>query len=255
MFIGGTVKKKYLQILLLLPYFFILISCGEAGDNRENETSDTKNYLYAGDLEIVKDYRTYRESADKNPDMEFVDLEKIMPGLILDIRYATENNFTGEVIYSQAKAYLRKPVAEALKKVRQDLLNEGIDFKIFDAYRPYQATVKFYEVYRDTLFVAAPWKGSVHNRGCAVDLTLIDKASGKELPMPTPFDDFSKKASHEYDSLPQNLLENRRILREAMEGRGFEIYSHEWWHYNFGNYEDFPITDLSFEELEGLPAD
>ena len=127
----------------------------------------------------------YKKSIVTNPQNELVNLEKFIPGLKLDIRYATTNNFTGEKIYTMARAYARKPVAESLKKIQADLKKQGLELKIFDGYRPYSATVKFYETYHDTTYVASPYKGSRHNRGCALDLTVIDSKTGEELKMPT----------------------------------------------------------------------
>jgi D-alanyl-D-alanine dipeptidase len=139
-------------------------------------------------------YDQYLESVKRDPSKELVDLEKHIPGIVLDIRYATTNNFTGEKIYDIPKAYARKPVADALKRVQQDLSANGLGLKIFDGYRPYRATVKFYEVYRDTTYVASPYRGSRHNRGCAIDLTLIDLKTGEELKMPTGYDAFTRDA-------------------------------------------------------------
>ena len=119
-------------------------------------------------------YNEYLQSVKANPEKELINLETFVPGLVLDIRYATTNNFTGEKIYNLARAYSRKPVAIALKKIQADLKSQGLGIKIFDAYRPYKATVKFYEVYRDTTYVASPYRGSRHNRGCALDLTVIN---------------------------------------------------------------------------------
>ena len=126
-------------------------------------------------------YPEYLKIVAKDSTRALIDLPAFIPGLVLDIRYATTNNFTGEKIYNLARAYARRPVAEALKKVQAELKTQGLGIKIFDAYRPYKATVKFYEVYKDTTYVASPYKGSRHNRGCALDLTLIDLKTGKEL--------------------------------------------------------------------------
>jgi D-alanyl-D-alanine dipeptidase len=109
--------------------------------------------------------------------------------------------------------------------------------------------VKFYEVYPDTNFVAAPWKGSVHNRGCAVDLTLVILQTGKQLEMPTPFDDFTEKAAHSYMNLPDQVLKNRQILKDIMTKHGFLIYEAEWWHYDFKDWKSYKLMDISFEEL------
>jgi len=169
---------------------------------------------------------------------------------VLDIRYATTNNFTGEKIYSIAKAYARKPVAEALKKIQADLKSQGLGIKIFDAYRPYKATVKFYEVYGDTTYVASPYKGSRHNRGCALDLTLIDLKTGKELKMPTGYDSFSKDAWPTSPVKDPEALKNRTLLINVMEKHGFRVNSSEWWHFDFIGWKKFEVLDIDFEELQ-----
>jgi D-alanyl-D-alanine dipeptidase len=192
----------------------------------------------------------YVKSIKVNPDNELIDLEEFIPGIVLDIRYATTNNFTGEKIYTLAKAYARKPVAESLKKVQADLKSQGLGVKIFDAYRPYKATVKFYEVYRDTTYVASPYKGSRHNRGCALDLTLIDLKSGEELKMPTGYDSFTKAA---WPSTPVNdpvVKKNRQLLIQAMQKHGFRVNSSEWWHFDFIGWKKFDVLDIDFEELK-----
>ena len=127
----------------------------------------------------------YQKSVKANHDHELVNVRDFIPGIELDIRYATTNNFTGAKIYNLARAYARKPVAEALMRAQQDFNKLGYGIKIFDAYRPYSATVKFYEVMKgDTTYVANPYKGSRHNRGCAIDMSLIDLKTRQELKMP-----------------------------------------------------------------------
>ncbi|MEZ4947335.1 MAG: M15 family metallopeptidase [Cyclobacteriaceae bacterium] len=191
----------------------------------------------------------YQEQVQKNPEMELVDLEKAIPGLELDIRYATTNNFTGEVIYNLAKAYARKPVAEALALVQADLKKQGLELKIHDGYRPYSATVKFYEVYGDTTFVASPYQGSRHNRGCAIDLTVINSETKQELNMPTPYDSFQEEAFPDFPLEDQEAVANREMLIAAMEKRGFKVYDSEWWHFDFVGWEKFDVMDIDFEEL------
>lgn len=194
-------------------------------------------------------YQQYQKDVLKNPEMELVDLEEFIPGLQLDIRYATTNNFTGEIIYNLAKAYARKPVAEALAKVQSDLKKNSLELKIHDSYRPYSATVKFYEVYGDTTFVASPYQGSRHNRGCAIDLTLIDSKTKKELNMPTPYDSFQEEAFPDFPLKDKEAIKNRTILISAMEKRGFKVYDSEWWHFDFVGWEKFDVMDIDFEEL------
>lgn len=192
----------------------------------------------------------YQESVKSNPQKELVNLEKFIPGIVLDIRYATTNNFTGEKIYNLSRAYARRPVAEALKKVQNELKPQGLGIKIFDGYRPYKATVKFYEVYRDTTYVASPYRGSRHNRGCALDLTLIDLKTGAELKMPTEYDSFKKEA---WPSTPVSdpiVLKNRTLLINVMEKHGFRVNSSEWWHFDFKGWKNYEVLDIDFEELE-----
>jgi D-alanyl-D-alanine dipeptidase len=195
-------------------------------------------------------YTAYVESVRSDPKKELIDLEKFVPGLVLDIRYATKNNFTGEQIYTLSKAYARRPVAESLKKIQAELKTQGLGIKIFDAYRPYKATVKFYEVYHDTTYVASPYRGSRHNRGCALDLTVIDLKTGEELKMPTGYDSFKKEA---WPSTPVSdpvIRGNRKLLIDVMEKYGFKVNGSEWWHYDFKGWKNYEVMDIDFEELE-----
>lgn len=196
-------------------------------------------------------YDEYVQSVKVNPNKELINLETFVPGLVLDIRYATTNNFTKEKIYNLSRAYARKPVAIALKKIQEDLKSQGLGIKIFDGYRPYKATVKFYEVYRDTTYVASPYRGSRHNRGCALDLTVIDIKTGKELRMPTEYDSFKKEAWPSTPVSDPEVRKNRALLIDAMEKHGFKVNSSEWWHFDFIGWQKFEVLDIDFEELEG----
>lgn len=195
-------------------------------------------------------YAGYVQSLKAHPEKELVDLEKYIPGSVLDIRYATTNNFTAERIYDQAMAYARKPVADALKKVQEKLKEQGLGIKIFDAYRPYRATVKFYEVYGDTTYVASPYRGSRHNRGCALDLTLIDLKTGEELRMPTGYDSFRREAWLSTAVADPLVRKNRRQLIDVMEKHGFRVNSSEWWHFDFRGWKNFEVMDVDFDELD-----
>ncbi len=203
------------------------------------------------DLKVISDVETYNSQVAENPSRALVDLTKHIPGIALDIRYATKNNFMDEQIYDRPAAFARKPVAAALVQVQAELATMGLALKVFDAYRPYAATVKFYEVYPDKAFVAAPWKGSVHNRGCAVDVGLIDLRTKKPLQMPTPFDSFSEKAAHTYSDLPEESLRNRKTLKDVMTRHGFSPYDAEWWHYDFKGWKDYDLMNISFADLIG----
>jgi zinc D-Ala-D-Ala dipeptidase len=227
--------------LIVLIVLFGAFSC-----KRSSQNSNTYG------LEIVSTISDYKKNINENSDNILMDIEQLIPDIALDIKYATDENFTGKKVYESPKAFLRKPVAEALQKVQHDLSETGLGLKVFDAYRPYSATVKFYEIIGDTNFVAAPWHGSRHNRGCAVDVTLIDLATGMELEMPTPFDDFTEKAAPDYSDLPPDVIKNRTILINAMKKRGFSVYPHEWWHFDYQGWEKFALMNISFEALELL---
>lgn len=184
-------------------------------------------------LSLINTQKAYQEKVRNNKDHELVDLKKAIPSLILDIRYATKNNFMKRVMYPEARAFARKPVVEELKKVQADLAKIGYGLKIYDAYRPYAITLAFYEKASDKNFVANPAKGSKHNRGCAIDLTIIDLKSGKELQMPTPYDSFGPEAAADYSDLPEEAIRNRTLLIKTMQAHKFRVLANEWWHFDF----------------------
>lgn len=197
---------------------------------------------------VVHDRADYERAVRADAEKQLVDLESI--GIPLDIRYATPDNFMKKTLYPVAKAYLRAPAARALADVRRELAAQGLGIKVFDAYRPYRVTVAMWEPIRNPDYVADPAKGSRHNRGAAVDLTLIDLRTGAELPMPTPYDDFTPRASHAFTELPEDVLKNRAILREVMMKHGFEPLPSEWWHFDFRGWERFELMDVALEELK-----
>lgn len=229
-----TGKPK--EVMRLISIVFIIVSIAASAQNKYGLKATT--------------YSAYLESVKTNKQKELVNLKALIPDLVLDIRYATTNNFTGEKIYNLARAYARRPVAESLKKIQAELKPRGLGIKIFDAYRPYKATVKFYEVYRDTTYVASPYRGSRHNRGCALDLTLIDLKTGKELQMPTGYDSFKKEAWPSTPVADPTIRKNRATLIAVMEKHGFKVNSSEWWHYDFIGWKNFEVLDIDFEELE-----
>jgi D-alanyl-D-alanine dipeptidase len=197
----------------------------------------------------VTNLKEYQASIKVNPKKELIDLEQYIPGIVLDIRYATTNNFTGEKIYNLAKAYARKPVADAVKRAQAELQKQGLGIKIFDAYRPYKATVRFYEVYKDTTYVASPYKGSRHNRGCAIDMTLINLKTGEELKMPTGYDSFQKEAWPSTPIKDPEARKNRALIIQVMEKQGFKVNGSEWWHFDFIGWRNYEVLDIDFEEL------
>ena len=197
----------------------------------------------------IENLKKYETGVKRNPNKKLVEIKRYIPGVKLDIRYATSNNFMHRPMYQTAKAYARLPVVIALKAVEADLKTRGLGLKIYDAYRPYAVTVKFYEMTPDTNFVADPRKGSKHNRGCAIDLSLIDLKTGKELDMPTGFDSFSKAAAADYQNLPKDKITNRELLKSTMQAHGFKVIATEWWHYDFNGWQHYDLLDIPLSEL------
>ncbi|MDP9081407.1 MAG: M15 family metallopeptidase [Bacteroidota bacterium] len=203
---------------------------------------------YSGILH-VENQAQYLEEVKADPNKKLVEIKKYIPEITLDIRYATANNFMHRKMYQQAKAFARLPVVMALKDVEADLKTRGLGLKIYDAYRPYSVTVKFYKETPDTNFVADPKKGSKHNRGCAIDLGLIDLKTGKDMDMPTGFDTFSRKAGANYQDLPKKEIENRELLKSVMQAHGFKVISTEWWHYDYNGWPNYPLLDIPFAAI------
>ena len=151
--------------------------------------------------------------------------------------------------FNLARAYARKPVADALKAAQKEFATHGVGIKIYDAYRPYKATVKFYEVYKDTTYVASPYRGSRHNRGCAIDMGLVDLKSKRELKMPTEFDSFRKEAWPTTPVKDPEARKNRDLIISVMEKNGFKVNASEWWHFDFVGWKKYEVLDIDFEEL------
>ncbi len=201
-------------------------------------------------LKTISTLAAYKSLCASDPRQQIVYLPDIVPGIKLDIRYATANNLMRRPMYTTPAAFLRLPAAQALLAAEQDLKPLGYALKIYDGYRPYGVTVAFYEAFHDTTFVASPYTGSRHNRGCAVDLTLIDGKTGKELFMPTPYDAFTKQASATWtEGISAEAIANRQVLQDVMLKHGFLIYPAEWWHFDFAGWQQYPITDIPFEDL------
>jgi zinc D-Ala-D-Ala dipeptidase len=187
----------------------------------------------------------------RRPDL--VELTKVDPSIHLDIRYATTNNFTGRSVYRQARAFLQRPAAEALARVHQGLKQKGYGLLVFDGYRPWVVTQFFWDTAskneREIEFVANPKRGSKHNRGCAVDLSLFELASGAEVQMPSTYDEFSERAYPRYAGGSAESRAMRDLLRAAMEAEGFEVYRSEWWHFDYKDWPEYPILNIPFEEI------
>ncbi len=182
---------------------------------------------------------------------ELVELATLDPLLHLDIRYASTNNFLGTPVYSQARAFLQRPAAEALVRVLGKLQPLGYGLLIHDAYRPWYVTKIFWEATppEGKIFVADPAQGSRHNRGCAVDLTLYELATGKPVPMPGTYDEMSPRSFPTYPGGTSLQRWHRELLRVAMTSEGYTVYETEWWHFDYQDWKAYPILNLPFEAL------
>jgi D-alanyl-D-alanine dipeptidase len=182
---------------------------------------------------------------------DLVELVQLDPGLHLDIRYASRNNFLGRPVYKEARAFLQRPAAEALVRANRKLAPRGYGLVVFDAYRPWSVTKIFWDATPadKKQFVADPREGSKHNRGCAVDLSLYDLATGREVAMPSGFDEMSERAYADYAGGDPEARRLRDLLRAAMEAEGFRVYEFEWWHYDYKDWKEYPILNIAFSEI------
>jgi len=163
---------------------------------------------------------------------DFVRLKDLSPDFVYELKYATPDNFLKQAVYDCGECYLRKSTAEALVKANEAFKQLGYRIKLFDCYRPLSVQKKMWKILPGTHYVANPAKGSKHNRGAAVDLTLVD-AQGGELNMGTPFDFFGKEAHHTYTQHSKEVLENRKLLKETLDKFNFKSIYSEWWHYEY----------------------
>jgi D-alanyl-D-alanine dipeptidase len=190
------------------------------------------------------------EGVFRAPDL--IELVKLDRTIRLDVRYATANNFAGRAVYTEARAFLQRPAAEALARVARALREKGYGLAVFDAYRPWFVTKLFWDVTPadKKQFVADPSKGSRHNRGCAVDLTLYDLRTGREVSMPGEYDEMTERSHINYTGGDPEQRRLRDVLRASMEAEGFNVYEPEWWHYDYKEWKQYPILNLSFAEIE-----
>jgi zinc D-Ala-D-Ala dipeptidase len=185
---------------------------------------------------------TIRQSA------ELVDVQQMIPDIVLDIRYATTNNFTSQRLYPFSRCFLRDEPARKLRAAHAELATMGYGLKIFDGYRPLSVQRKMWAVFPDARYVADPRKGSRHNRGAAVDVTLIGLADGAELPMPTPYDDFTERAHRNFNDLPEEVIHNRELLKQVLTKHGFVGLDTEWWHFDDRDWREHPILDVDIPD-------
>lgn len=201
-------------------------------------------------LPYINRVSLFKELLINHPEKKMKSLTDI-PGIRLDLRYASDNNFMHKKLYpgNTKTSFLRNPVFQALDSASRELGRMGLELVIFDAYRPYHISVELWIPVKDERYAANPSKGSGHNRGTAVDLTLADLNTHRLLSMPTDFDSFSDSAHQDFKGTDSIRIANRDMLKRVMEKYGFIPLSTEWWHFSWPHPEDFEILDLSFDEL------
>ena len=190
------------------------------------------------------------EDGDFRP-ADLAELVALDSTILLDIRYATTNNFMGEIFYSEPRAFLQRPAAEALVRAHHWLGEQGYGLLIHDGYRPWYVTKMFWDATPEELrvFVANPANGSRHNRGCAVDLTLYDLETGTPVTMTGGYDEMSPRSYPDYPGGTDRQRWHRELLREAMEAQGFSVYEAEWWHFDYNDWPSYRIGNERFEQL------
>ena len=224
-----TQDRRAKQQLIILFVIFIMLPCGMAS----RAWGETKGESFAQPPERVSD---------------LVDVKEVNPRIIVDLKYATEDNFTKKKLYDSNTCFLKRSAAIKLDAVQKELERMNLGLKVWDCYRPLAVQRTLWQILPDERYVANPEKGSRHNRASSVDVTLVD-SQGKELSMPTGFDDFSPMAHHHFQDLPNQVIKNRELLKGLMEKAGFIPLPEEWWHYDDKKWKKFDILDIPFRDL------
>jgi len=219
----------------------------------ETPDSDIEIIIESPDTSLpgINDSPGAGEQADEGP-KEIAETEGLVnvldidPSFVIELRYATDNNFAGKKLYPAAVCLLRRETAEKLSKANRELQESGFTIKIWDAYRPFHFQQILWDAADNKMYLANPKNGSRHNRGAAVDITLVD-SKGNEVEMPTDFDEFSERASRWYPGMSENARKNLDLLTKVMEKHGFIYINMEWWHYEDSNWRDYPLLDIPLE--------
>jgi D-alanyl-D-alanine dipeptidase len=225
--------KSYLFVLVIL-----LFSCKTRYYDKSIVVASST--MKSNDnIETVKDNKTIVS------DTSFVNLKEYSNDFVYDMKYATDDNFLKSKVYDCAECYMRLKTAKALIKANSKFMKLGYKIKLYDCYRPLDVQKRMWKIVSNPSYVANPSKGSIHNRGGAVDITLVD-SNGKELNMGTLFDFFGPEASHDYKKLPDEVLQNRALFKKVMISTKFQSFDSEWWHYNLKNSKLDPISNFKW---------
>ena len=213
------------SLLFFNPFFFC--ACNELPPQEEERQAEVDS-IVAVQTDSVSEVKIQEVDYDTSVWREMT----IADSVILDMRYATTNNFVKEILYDCGRCFLRPEAAQALLAANDSLLEMGYRLKMFDCFRPLPVQQRLWDKFMNPSYVTPPSKGSMHNRGLAVDLTIVNQ-NGVELDMGTEFDFFGREAHHDFYELPEEVLENRSLLKSTMESVGFRGIRTEWWHYSF----------------------
>ncbi|NBL65098.1 D-alanyl-D-alanine dipeptidase [Flavobacterium sp. NST-5] len=229
--------KYFLPILCL----FLLMAC------KNPQPAVYSDALIANNFEFMENNAALLEAAKNNlADTTFVNLKDYGKDFFYDMKYASEDNFLKEKVYNCDECFLRLKTVKALVKANQEFVKLGYKIKIYDCYRPLDVQKKMWDIVPNPTYVADPAKGSIHNRGGAVDITLTDY-SGNEIDMGTKFDHFGPEAAHSYKNLSPEIITNRTLLKSIMLRSGFRSFDSEWWHYNLSNAQQMPLSNFSWD--------
>ncbi|MBA3671715.1 MAG: M15 family metallopeptidase [Gemmatimonadaceae bacterium] len=249
----------------LAPISFVVDAAGRATHLRFSGTSLDRRRIgpESGDQLLVVPVRPLRElrrealaASPPNESGPFlpsdlVELVRLDSTIHLEIRYATSNNLFGTPFYTQARAFLQRPAAEALVRANAELRALGYGLLVHDGYRPWSVTKMFWEAAPEDkrIFVADPAQGSKHNRGAAIDLTLYDRTTGRAVEMPSTYDETTDRAYADYPGGTSRQRWHRALLRRAMEAQRFAVNPREWWHFDYADWRRYPIGNVEFERL------
>ena len=242
---------SHLKFPLLLLAFLLVLGT-EAGTQQVSFHITPVRPVEQLRAEALKEQPPPENGTRLKPDL--VELVTLDATIKLDIRYATTNNFLGTPVYTEARAFLQRPAAEALLRAHRELKAQGYGLIIHDGYRPWYVTKIFWDAVPvdKRIFVADPASGSKHNRGCAVDLSLYDLKTGKEVDMPSGYDEMTERAYADYPGGTGEERARRQLLRQAMEKQGFAVIAKEWWHFDYKDWTQYPILNVKFEDLGQL---
>ena len=228
---------KYSLLILCLIFF---VAC-------KNPKEAVYSDALLGNTSYIKENATLLDAAKMNlHDSTFVNLKEYGKDFFYDMKYATSDNFLKAQVYDCPECYLRLKTVKALMKANQEFVKLGYKIKMYDCYRPLDVQKKMWAIVNNPIYVADPAKGSIHNRGGAVDITLTDY-SGNELDMGTSFDHFGPEAAHDFKDLSAEVIANRKLLKTVMQKNGFRTFASEWWHYNLANASTMPISNFTWD--------